>query len=69
MTKIIIDGETKKATVENMSGGDVFICNCYYYMFVNLDTIVRLSDFTIWDVDDFDNIEYIIYDTEIVIHK
>ena len=52
-----------------MSGGDIFIDDNYYYMYIYSDIIVRLSDFTVWDIDDFNKKEYIIYDAEIVIHR
>lgn len=69
MTKVTINDNTKKRTIYDMSGGDIFIDDNYYYMYIDSDTIVRLSDFTVWDIDDFNNKEYIIYDAEIVIHR
>ena len=69
MTKVTIDDNTKKRTIYNMSGGDIFIDDNYYYMYIYSDIIVRLSDFTVWDIDDFNKKEYIIYDAEIVIHR
>lgn len=69
MIKVTIDDNTKKATIENMSGGDIFIDDNYYYMYIDLDTIIRLPDFSIWDINDFNKKDYIIYNAEIVIHK
>lgn len=70
MIKVTIDDNTKKRTIDDMSGGDIFIDDNYYYMYINSDIIVRLSDFTtVWDIDDFNKKEYIIYDAEIVIHR
>ena len=70
MIKVTIDDNTKKRTIDDMSGGDIFIDDNYYYMYINSDIIVRLSDFTtVWDIDDFNKKEYIICDAEIVIHR
>lgn len=69
MTKVTINNNTKKGTIDNMSGGDIFTYNNYYYMFIDLDIIIRLSDFAVWDFNDFPEGEYIICNAEIVIHR
>lgn len=69
MTKITINDNTKKATIESMLGGTIFIYNNIYYMCINLNTIVRLLDFAVWDFNDFPEGEYIICDAEIIIYK
>lgn len=43
--------------------------NNYYYMYLNFDTIVRLSDFSVWDINDFYEGEYITCNAEIIIRK
>lgn len=70
MTKVKIDNNVKKEAVVNMSRGDVFICNHSCYMFIDLDTIIDLSDFIVLDINDFpDEKKYIICDAEIVVHN
>lgn len=70
MTKVTIDDNTKKTTIENMSGGDIFIDDNYYYMYIDLDTIIRLSDFIALDINDFpDEKKHIICDAEIIVHN
>lgn len=69
MIKITTDDNSKKATIKNMSRGDIFIYHNYYYMYINSDTIVRLPDFVVWDPNYLPDIEYIIYNAEIIIHK
>lgn len=68
MTKVTINDNTKKEAIKNMSEGTIFMYNNYYYMFINFDTIVRLSDFSVWDFNDFPEGEYIICNAEIIIH-
>lgn len=69
MTKVTIDNNVKKEDIESMSEGDVFTYNNYYYMYINFDTIIRLSDFAVWDFNDFPEGEYIICNAEIIIHR
>ena len=69
MTKITINDNTKKGTIESMPWGTIFIYNNNYYMYINSDTIVRLLDFAVWDFNDFPEGEYIICDAEIIIYK
>lgn len=69
MTKVTINDNTKKEAIRNMSEGTIFMYNNYYYMYLNFDTIVRLSDFSVWDINDFYEGEYTICNAEIIIHK
>lgn len=69
MTKVTINDNTKKGAIENMSGGTIFTYNNNHYMYINFDTIIRLSDFTVWDFNDFPEGEYIICNAEIIIQK
>lgn len=69
MTKVTINDNIKKETINNMSEGTIFTYNNNYYMYINFDTIIRLSDFTVWDFNDFPQGEYIICNAEIIIHK
>lgn len=69
MTKVTINNNTKKEAFSNMSAGTIFTYNNYYYMFINFDTIVKLSDFLVWDVNDFPEEEYIVCNAEIIIQR
>lgn len=69
MTKITINDNTKKKFIKNMSGGTIFTYNNYYYMYIDLSTIVRLSDFTVWSFGNFPEEEHIICNAEIIIQK
>ncbi len=69
MTKVTINDNIKKEAIKYMSKGTIFTYNNYYYMYINFDTIIKLSDFTVWDINDFSEGEYIICNAEIIIHR
>lgn len=69
MTKVTINNNTKKGTIENMSGGTIFAYNNNYYMYITFDVIIKLSDFSVWDCNDFSEREYIICNAEIIINR
>ena len=69
MTKVTINDNIKKEAIKNMSEGTIFTYNNYYYMYINFDTIVKLSDFSVWDINDFPEGEYIICNAEIIINR
>ena len=69
MIKVTIDDNTKKRTIDDMSGGDIFIDDNYYYMYINSDVIIKLSDFSVWDCNYFSEREYIICNAEIIINR
>lgn len=69
MTKVTINNNTKKEAIKNMSEGTIYTYNNNYYMYINFDTIIRLSDFSVWDINDFPEEEYIICNAEIIINR
>lgn len=69
MTKVTINENTKKEAIEKMLGGTIFTYNNNYYMYINSDTIVKLSDFTVWDFSDFPEGEYVTCNAEIIIRR
>ena len=68
MTKVTINDNTKKETIENMSEGTIYTYHNNYYMYINFDTIVKLPDFSVYDFNDFPEGEYIVCNAEIIIN-